>query len=275
MKIRQSITSLLILISPVISMAANLIESKDQDGMTSRMYIDNNRARFEMPGNGGRIIIDLDKQNMHLVIDDQRIIINMSSALKSDRSNAIKQAGFTIKALGNGPTIAGYTTREYEEYVNDQYCGSVFNSTSAMNDLGIDKFARAFTAMAEELDSLFASMPGNPATNFIDKCDRADISLSYQMKDIGFPLKSTDQNRQQDTLVTRIDKKASLPANAFGLPKNYKITTAQNFVNDMMQQVPQGIQTMIQNIPPETMKQMMQNIPPEMMEMIQKQMQGQ
>lgn len=259
--------------------AATLLESQYPEGMTSRIYIDHNRARFDMPGQEGKVVIDLDKNTMHLIIDAERMVINMSQALKASKDKTIKQPGLEIRTKGNGPTIAGYATKEYEEYVDGDYCGTVYNSKTAMQELGIDKFARAFTAMAEEINSLFSSMPINPADQFLDKCERADISFSYKMQEVGFPLKSLDQNRQQDSLVTKIDKSASLPANAFAIPKGYKVTTAQNFMNDMMQKIPENLQNMMQSIPPEALenmgKQMMQNMPPEMIEMMKKQMQGQ
>ena len=257
--------------------AATMIDSTDQEGISSRIYIDKNKARFEMPENEGYIVIDINKSSMHLISHPQRMVIDMSQTLTASKASSTgKQPNVQFKPKGKGPSIAGYATTEYEEYVNGQYCGSLFASTQAARDLGISKFINSFNIMMSEMNNMYSDMAGD----IMNDCESADVISGHKINEIGFPLKSFDSNREMDMVVTRIDKNASLPANAFSVPGNYKVTTMQAFMQDAMNQaVPEELKEMMKNVTPENMdkihQQMMESIPEEMREMIKKQMQEQ
>ena len=269
------ITAFIFAVLPLITTAATLIESRDKDGTTSTIYIDQGKARFETPDNDGYMVIDIDRKTMYFIIHPEKTVIDMSKALQSNKtSTTIKQPAVELRAKGNGPTLHGYPTKEYEEYSNGTYCGSVITSIEATNDLGIGHFVKAFTIMLSEINNLFSDITGDLPAQFIDQCEMAETSLANNYNEIGFPLKSLDKQQQMDTLVTKINKNAKIPGNAFDLPENYKLTTADGFLQEVMQQVPEEVQQLMKDIPPETLE-MMKQLPPEMLDMMKKQMQGQ
>lgn len=243
--------------------AAVLIKTKDSQHKLSTIYIDGDKARIEMPNNEGYIVMDLATNTMNAVIHKQRTILNMSEFLQdSNKQSAPKKYVDTYtKTMGLGPTIVGYETEEHALYANDKYCSSLFVSVEAMRDMGVKRFAHAFSRLEKNMDAKISAMTGMNSDAFTDPCDEAERKASLRLREIGFPLKSTDQSKRLISVVTKIDKKARLPKNAFMVPADYTVTDTSKMMNDAMQKMqPQ-------------MKEMMNNMTPEMQRMMQQQMQ--
>jgi len=262
------IFSLYTLFFPTVSIAAAMIESSTGKGDISRIYIEGDKARIEMPRQEGYMVMDVKNKTMKVVMHDQRSVMDMSDLFKGNDKNS-QQSSQTktdsnIKPKGSGPKIAGFNTEEYEIFANGKYCGSVFVSARALSDIGLKKFAKAFEKMAHQAQQKMTGMFGDQMNQFIDPCVQANKKLADQVESIGFPLKSIDKNRRIDSVVTKIKRKTQLPANAFLIPKDYQVTNPSKMMNDAAEQM-KRMQPQMQN--------MMKNMPPEMREMMEKQMQ--
>jgi|GEM_PF-1635519 len=245
---------LLILITSKNITAATLIQTQDNHRETTRIYIDGNKARIEMPHNEGYMVIDVGARTMQAVMSHQRTVVDMSEFLRNP--SAAAPSGPYIdtytKTLGLGPRILGYETEEYALYANDQYCGSMFVSVEAMRDIGLQKFVHAFTQMDINMEQQMASMTG--AMGGADPCVEAERKAGLQLRDIGFPLKNTDSRKALVSVVTNIRKNVRLPANAFAIPAGYKVTNMAEIMRLTRQQM--------QNLPPEALRMMQQNTQP-------------
>lgn len=246
--------------------AAVLIKTKDSQHKFSTIYIDGDKARIEMPNNEGYIVMNLTTNTMNAVIHKQRAILDMSEFLQDSKHQAApkKHVDTYTKTMGLGPTIVGYETEEHALYANDKYCSSLFVSVDAMRDMGVKRFAHAFSRLEKNMDSKISAMTGISTDAFTEPCDEAERKASLRLAEIGFPLKSIDQSKRLVSVVTKIDKKARLPKNAFILPADYTVTDPSKMMNDAMQKM--------QKMQPQ-MKEMMKNMTPEMQRMMQQQMQ--
>ena len=242
--------------------AAVEIQTRDAEHQVSTIYIEGNKARIEMPKNEGYVVIDLASKTMNVVIHQQQTVMDMSEFLQDNGGNAAptKYIDTYTKTMGLGPTIAGYETEEHALYANDNYCGSLYVSVQAMRDMGVKKFAYAFANMEKNMEAKFSGMTGMAIDTFTEPCDEADRKMSLRLREIGFPLKSIGQNKRLESVVTKINKKARLPVNAFKIPANYKLTNTTEMINDAMKQM--------QKMQPQ-MQEMMKKMTPEQRQMIQ------
>jgi hypothetical protein len=210
--------------------------------------------------------MDVANRTMKAVIHSQRMVMDMSEFLSASGSTAPpgKYIDTYTKTMGLGPRIVGYETEEYGLYANDKYCGSMFVSVNAMRDIGLTKFVRAFADLDRNMDAKMSAMTGMSSNHFLDPCEESKRKAGLKLREIGFPLKNTNQRKQLESIVTLVDKKARLPANAFEIPAGYKVTDPSKMMNDAMQKM---------NINPSQMQQMMKSMTPEMRRMIQQQMQ--
>jgi len=245
--------------------AAVLIKMRDARHKTTSIYIKDNKAHFEMPDNAGYIVMDVANRTIKAVIHQQRMIMDMSEFLNANGSPPPgKYIDTYTKTMGLGPTIVGYETEEYGLYANDKYCGSMYVSVNAMRDLGVTKFARAFLDLERNMDAKISAMTGMRPDQFLDPCEESRRKAGLKLREMGFPLKNTNKNKQLESIVTLVNKKARLPANAFVIPADYTVTNPSKMMNDTMKQM---------NINPSQMQQMMKSMTPEMRRMIQQQMQ--
>jgi len=246
--------------------AAVLIQTKDAQHQLSTIYIDGNKARIDMPNNEGYIVMDVAKRTMNAVIHKQRTIMDMSEFLQENNTQSApkKYVDTYTKTMGLGPKIVGYETEEYALYANDKYCSSLFVSVEAMRDMGVKKFAHAFSNMERNMSAKVSAMTGMSMDAYIEPCDEAERKASLRLREIGFPLKSTDRSKRLVSIVTKINKKARLPKDAFMVPADYTVTNTSKMMNDAMQKM--------QKMQPQ-MKEMMNNMTPEMQRMMQQQMQ--
>lgn len=260
----------LALLLPLSSFAASMIESRDGQGNISQIFIEGDKARIELPRENAYIVMDVRNRTMHVVLHNERTVMDMSDLFQNSGSTGGGQSqGAYVdtytKTRGLGPRIAGYETEEYEIYANNNYCGSLFVSVVAMNEIGLRKFARAFQEMTDQVEKNITGMTGMQMNQYMDPCDQANEKLSDQLQDIGFPLKAIDARRRLETLVTRIERNTRLPSNAFVIPAAYQKTNPAKMMKDAMQQMKQ--------MQPH-MQEMMRNMPPEMREMMNQQMQN-
>jgi len=238
--------------------AAVFIQTQNAHRDTTDIYIDRNKARIELPGREGFIVMDLDNRTMKAVLHAHRTIVDMSEFLQQNTYKPpAKYVDTYTKTMGLGPTIVGYETEEYALYANDQYCGSLYVSVAAMRDMGVTKFARVFIEMEKNMRAKLHALTGLATDTILSPCEESQRKANLKLRELGFPLKSINKNKHLNSVVTRVNKKAQLPANAFSIPSNYKLTDPSKMVNDAMQQMNPQMKEMIKHMTPE-MRRMMQ-----------------
>lgn len=261
------ISTLIALTIPLFSFAASMIESRDGQGNLTQIYLQGDKARIEMPNNQGFAVMDVRNKTMQIVMHRQRIVMDMSNYMKGKAQNSSQTSGQYIdsylKSKGLGPKIAGYETEEQEVYADGQYCGSVFVSVRAMNELDLRRFARALENMGEQIQQNVTAVTGMKMNQMIDPCTQAEKSLLDQLVNTGFPLKSIDKNKRTESVVTRLVRNSQLPANAFVIPQHYQRSSPTKMMQDAMQQMQKtqpDMQQMMNNLPPEAQQLMRQRM---------------
>ena len=71
-----------------------------------------------------------------------------------------------------------------------------------------------------------------------DPCEQAEQNISKKINKVGAPLRMLDAGGKPVSEVTRIDKKAKLPANAFVIPADYKVQNTGQMMQEAQQQMP-------------------------------------
>ncbi len=247
--------------------SAILIQSKDAQQQVSSIYIEGQNIRINMPENEGYVLVNGNRNTMHVVVHQERSIMDMSELLRDshDDSPVSMKVKATTRKLANGPRIAGYSTVEYGLYANNQYCGSLYISDKAMQDLQLHSLAQSFLRLQENIESHMSQFSGIDTNMFNDPCEDAELAADRQLMLQGFPLKSIDKNRKLTSVVTKINKNARLPARAFSLPEGYAMTSPDQMMKDAMQDMQPEMQ--------QEMQRAMQQMTPEMRQMLQQQMQ--
>jgi hypothetical protein len=218
--------------------AATLIEiNSEKEGFT-QVLLDNNNARVTTTQEQSYTIIDYKKQTMHVVLPNQKQIMDMSGELPSKPGKAASEVKVTVTPMGKGPEIAGYSTMKFGLKANGKNCGIIFGSVDAMKVTGIDKFLAAMDKFQKKQLTAMGSY-----ADMMDSCDRVEMSMPGYSKTVGLSLREVDKNGGVDHEVTRINTEAPLPVGAFSLPKNYKKVT----LADQMKQAEQGMQGMPSN----------------------------
>lgn len=266
MKLHFRLVFTFILIFPFFCHAAVKIVSRDQSGETSIIYTEGNQARIETGKKDGYLVLDVAKKTLKLVIHQQRAILDVSDIFSRLSTQDYNRDGefidTYISSRGLGPSIAGYETEEYELRANDRPCGTALVSVRAINETGFKKFFNVMNKLGEHMQSKMSGVIA--PVQSLSLCDKAEVKLSNKLLDIGFPLRFSNTANHTSNEVIQIDKKAVLPANAFNVPADYKLTTPEQLLSGAMKQ--------LKNLQPEMLK-MMKNLPPEARELLRQQIQ--
>jgi len=215
--------------------AAVFMQTKNAYRDITNIYIERNKARIELPRHNGYIVMDLDNNSMKAVIHTYKLILDMSEFLRPNhQTTPTKYVDTYTKTMGLGPMVIGYETEEYALYANDNYCGSLYVSVNAMRDMGVTKFARAIIQMEANMQQKLYALTGTTSDAIMTPCEVSERKASLKLRQIGFPLKSINQNKKLQSIVTQVNKKAQLPANAFTIPQNYAVTTPTKMVKDAL-----------------------------------------
>jgi len=207
-------------------------------------------SRLEMPGNRGYMVIDSAQQTMHMVIPEQRMVMDMSDTLKNAPDAGTDSVKINIDKQGSGPRVAGYKTTRYSYSANGKSCGTLFTSQDAMEDAGMSEVFEMMERMSSQADALMSAF-----NQSADPCQRSSAKLTRRLKDIGVPLRVLDAKGAVLSEVMSIDRKARLPANAFAIPSDYRVQNTHKMMQDARQQM--------QNMPDmqKMMEQMQQQQP--------------
>lgn len=267
MKIKLFAVAVLVLLIPGFSInAATMVEIDSEDG-NSRIYTEGHKGRMEisggekMPDSKVFVIVDTKKDNVFVVMPESQTVIDMSNSLKDSVIKTDDQSNKTVfKQVGAGPKIAGYKTIKFDYSTNGNHCGSIFVSKNALVDSGLRHMLGVLRKMATRANSFEQNVMTNS-----DPCEAADALLTAKIVKIGMPLRVLDADGTLKRLVTKIDKNAKLPPDAFKIPENYKIMktgqmmqTAQDRIQENTPQFNNIMDQMQKsgNLPPDALEQL-------------------
>jgi len=217
--------------------AATLVEVKHAEGL-SRLYREGPAARLEMPGERGFVLMDSSKQTLFVVMPAQQMALDLSDTLKNGAAGAASPVSASFSKEGGGPTIAGYRTYRYSYSVQGTRCGTVFASREALDHAGMQDLFVMMERMAGQAQAVASAF-----TSSTDPCQQADHKLGEKVQSVGAPMRVLDPAGTVVSEITRIDRDASLPANAFVVPPGYRVQNA----SQMLQLLP-GVQQLMQQI---------------------------
>jgi hypothetical protein len=217
--------------------AATLVEVKHAEGL-SRLYREGPAARMEMPGERGFVLMDTSRQTLFVVMPEQRMALDLSDTLKSDAAGAGSPVNATFSKEGGGPTIAGYRTYRYSYSVEGTRCGTVFASREALDHAGMQDLFAMMERMAGQAQAVASAF-----TSSTDPCQQADHKLGEKVQSVGAPMRVLDPGGALVSEITRIDRSAALPPNAFAIPAGYRVQNASR----MLELLP-GAQQLMQQI---------------------------
>jgi hypothetical protein len=197
---------------------------------------------MEMPGGRGFVLIDTDRQTLFVVMPDQRMALDMSDTLKTDARDSGNPVNASFSKEGGGPTIAGYRTYRYGYTVGETRCGTVFASREALDHAGMQDLFAMMERMAGQAQAVMRAF--SPGT---DPCQQADRKLGTKVQSVGAPMRVLDAGGTLVSEITRIDRSAELPADAFAIPAGYRVQDAAQ----MLQLLP-GVQQLLQQMEQQT-----------------------
>ncbi|MGR9107656.1 MAG: hypothetical protein ACU843_12065 [Gammaproteobacteria bacterium] len=229
-----------------------IIDFRDKSGRDSQFLSDDQTGRLNLAGGQGYILLDYATQGMRAVIPERKQVIELSGELPSLGlgGTAPEKTPLTVDPEGEGPEILGYDTQRYRLSVNGEFCGTVFTSTKALADTGLDHMFRALQKLAERTMKSMGALQNQMST-----CQRGLNNTIDHIPTIGAPLRSLDKNDKIDVEVTHIQTDATLAADTFSVPEDYAMV---NF-SEKMKQVESQLQTQLQKLKnnlPETEKKL-------------------
>jgi hypothetical protein len=186
------------------------------NGQTTRLYVQGDKGRIEGSGDSGYVLIDDRADTLIMVMPAQRKAMDMSRFLKNAASSPGPKTRF--KPKGKGPTIAGYPPKRYDYSVAGEVCGTLYVSKKALADSGAVVLMQAMERMGAGRRALSMGEQ-NP-------CARGRGNVSKVIASLGLPMRIVDKTGRVDSEVTKVDTRATLPANAFEIPAGVKVQDA-------------------------------------------------
>ena len=132
---------------PVTLLADTVIEL-DSNQETSTFFSNGKKARINIHGKSDYMIVDFASKAIYAVRPDERQIINLNQAAPAISSNKPPEVKLAFTPAGNGPVIAGYTTKSYRYSANGEACGTIHASKAAMDGTSIGSMYDVMNDMA-------------------------------------------------------------------------------------------------------------------------------
>lgn len=204
-------------------LAATLIEFRDGEGETSRIWIEGNVARMEDSEQPGYTLFDLDTGKFRAIDTSTKQVVDLDFGDDTDEgAGGAASADIALEDKGAGPIIAGYPTRRYVLTGDGEVCGTYFLSKKALAESGMRSMAEGLRKNAAPADDADAA------------CDQAESYVVAQYGKLGIPLRELDMEGELVDEVTRIDPKAKTPAGGFAVPSGYKAVSMEQYIQQMM-----------------------------------------
>lgn len=193
--------------------AATLLEYKESEGETMRIWFQG--AKMRMESEGGYMLMDWDASKMYVVSLEEGIAMDMSHVMgaqpKGGAGGNMPEAVAT--KVGGGPEIAGYDTVHYKISVEGEHCQDIYVSRKAYKDL---KAERLFDRIQKLADADMEEM-----NQWSTPCDYADRGLDFA--EIGFPMRTEYADSGESEEVRRIVPDAGQPEGGFDVPAGLEV----------------------------------------------------
>lgn len=228
---------------PLGASAATLIESRNDEGEVSRLWVEGVRARAETDDEQGYVLMDLGKGTMLLVNHEEKQVVDMSAQLQRAGKDKRPRPATKLVKKGGGPRIAGYDTQHYQLMVEGQVCQDLFMSRKAYQDGRLEAYGKAYAQ--------YDLTP--PVT--LEPCDYAELSLDRHMLEAGLPLRVVEEGEVVDE-ITRITTDAKLPADGFTPPAGYARVDMGALMQENMREMEERMRQLQEGMTPEQRREM-------------------
>lgn len=218
------------------SFAATVVE-RNEMGKIQKIILDKDVARIDSSVSNYYTLLYLDKGKAYMVNNEEKRIVEMNIIgtppklpqnmppwqRRQDRSS--QKAELVEK--GNGPTIAGYPTIDYQVKTNGQLCSENYFSKKAAQVPYLKAFIKAMSDMTRSRK--IKGMPVHP-------CQKAHDDLEAESMTLGFPMKSLVKMGKRGGEKVRfeiisIKTDVDVPADTFTLPKRgYDVISEQQMI---------------------------------------------
>ena len=214
--------------------AVTLMEMRGKSG-DSKLYLDGDQARLDVPGGRGYMVINSAKNKLYFVMTDRKVVLDMSDQLTAENKRQ-PAAAVPVKMIDSGPgdKIAGYDTVQYNIAVGDIECGGLLASKSALSDSKMVKVFTMLRLMEQKMRGFSAAFQADK-----DPCEDANSKILSSIESTGLPMRITNQTGTVTSEVISIKDGAKLPDNAFMLPKEYTVMSMADMQRQVQQQMRQ------------------------------------
>jgi len=218
------------------SWAATVVK-RDIQGQTQDIVMEGQQVRIQTKEPNYYTLMALDKGKVYMVDNKEKRIVEMDIVGKPpEPPRGMPQHkpkppwGDSVKAKlvkrGNGPKIAGYSTKHYQLKALDKACSDYYFSKTAAQVDYIEAFIDASNKMVNSRK--VKGMPVHP-------CQQAQDELEADMKKHGVSLKLVFKGGKDHVMyeITSIQTGVKVPASVFALPTTgYKTMSEQNMIEE-------------------------------------------
>ena len=217
--------------------AATIIERQEM-GKTQKVTLEGENVRIDSSNPNFYILMDLKKGNAYMVNGKEKRIVKLKIVGKpptlpsqSPQYQQPKRRSEPVKAklvkIGNGSSIAGYPTVNYEMKANNQVCSEESFSKQAALVPYVKDFLNAISQLSSSRQ--IKGMPLPP-------CVQANNDLEAEYLKLGMSMKTVVKGKNGNTVlykITSIKTDVGVPSRLFRLP-SYKIISEQEMIKENM-----------------------------------------
>lgn len=228
MKTVSLISTITLLLCTLSVSADTVIEFKYNNTM-SQLLTNGKMARINSRGSDDYMIVDFNTGTVFSVITKDKQITDLSSLVPSISGFETPEVRLDIKAVGPGPMIAGYKTKQYRMSSGGEHCGTVFASVDALSGSTIEHMFGALKTLA---DSHLESLGGFAMV--LPSCDLAKIRLVEKLRTIGAPMRILDTEGETESEITNIIKQAGVNPNDYAFPPSYRMVSMDERIDHVL-----------------------------------------
>lgn len=209
-----------------------LVTNIDEEGTSSTFKISNEWAKIVTQTEPDQyMMVNMKKNNFYMIDRENKMVIDMGdmsamTAMMPKSNNDQNIPKYEIKKVGSGPKVAGYNTTHYQLKIKNNVCSEHFVSKELMKKSEIEAFSESMKKQANAASGMmFSASP----------CEIAEEDFDKKVFEYGVPLLSKNANGNVTFEITKIDTKASFPKNEFQFPKEFKVVTQAELIQQEMQ----------------------------------------
>ena len=200
------------------------IESIDDEGRHSTVFIEGDKARIDHAIPDGYMIVDLDSARVYAVDGAHHLVMDLGTPFVPPSAHAAvamrpRRPQVTMEDLGPGPEIHGYATTHYRVSVSGRHCFDEFLAAEAAADPRIQRFLSTLAGLSDSADEVRHNLLFSDA----DPCDAAADTIDDRYPELGLPLRTVRADGRVSHEITRIELDAPLAAETFAWPEDYPL----------------------------------------------------